>query len=271
MKKFFFTILILLVLGGVAFFFGWAQLKVPPGQYGVIISKTHGIAPEPVRSGEFRWLWYKLLPTNVKISVFNLEHTKFSINYNSTLPSGNIYASFVGQPNTDFAWNLTGEIAFRINPDLLVPIAAAHNLTSQEDLNTYLKRIAKDIETIILRTLTSDSSFDDGTRLENIMSGNIDEQMIQEIYKMFPEIHDFSLSIKSAKFPNFILYRQLRLIYEDFLIRQRDYVTANFGRMAETHIQSQLRFDELERYGDLLTRYPILLEYMKLGLNNENQ
>jgi hypothetical protein len=33
---------------------------------------------------------------------------------------------------------------------------------------------------------------------------------------------------------------------------------------AEKHIDSQFRLDELARYGDLLTRYPVLLEYLKM-------
>jgi len=273
MKKFFITLLILIIIGGVGFFFGWVQFQVPPGQYGVINSKTHGFDPEPVRSGEFRWIWYKLIPTNVKIAIYNLEYSKFPITFNSTLPSGNTYASFAGLSNADFSWNLRGEIAFNINPNYLTNLAVLHNLTSQEDLDFYLERIAKDIEIIILRTLSSISSGDDSDskRIENILAGNIDVQMEREIKNSFPEICDFTLIISSVKFPDFILYSQLRLMYEEFLTRQRDYVTSAFGRRAENHIEAQLRFDELERYGELLTKYPVLLEYMQLGLTTEKQ
>ena len=268
MKKFIITLLILIIIGGTGFFFGWVQFLVPPGQYGVINSKTHGIDPELVRSGEFRWVWYKLLPTNVKIAVYNIDYSKFPVNFTSTLPSGNTYASFAGLSNADFSWNLKGEIAFNINPDFLIPLTLMHNLASQDDLNAHIERISKDIELIILRTLSTFSSLDDSTRIERILAGNIDVQMEQEIKTNFPEIRDFSLVIHSVKFPDFILYSQLRLMYEEFLTRQREYVTSAFGRRAENHIESQLRFDELERYGELITRYPLLLDYMQLGLRN---
>jgi len=267
MKKFFITLFILIILGGTAFFFGWVQFQVPPGQYGVISSKTHGIDRELVRSGEFRWIWYRLLPTNVKISVFHLEHSKFPFNYNGALPSGNTYATFAGLTNTDFTWNLQGEISFSINPDYLVRIASLNSLLSQSDLNIYMGKTSKDIEIIIFRTLTAISSLDDGSRLENIMSGNSDYQMEQEIKSKFPEISDFKFTIQSAKFPDFILYSQLRRMYEEFLSEQRNYVSSSFGRRAESHIESQIRLEELERYGGLLTRYPVLLEYMQLGLD----
>jgi hypothetical protein len=267
MKKFFITMIILIILGGVGFFFGWVQFQVPPGHYGIIISKTHGIDPEPVRSGEFRWIWYKLLPTNVKIAVFNMEYTKFLINFDSTLPSGSTYASFAGLSNADFSWNLKGEIAFNINSDYLVPLAELHNFSGQDSLETYMERIAGEIEQIILRALSSMSSDDDSTRIEKIMSGNGDEQMEREIKTRFPEISDFSFTIQSVRFPDFVLYRQLRGLYEEFLTRQREYVSSSFGRRAENHIEAQLRFDELERYGQLLTRYPVLMEYLQLGLD----
>lgn len=257
----------MLVLGSVGFFFGWVQFQVPPGQYGVIISKTHGIDPVLVRSGEFRWVWYRLLPTNVRIAVFNPEHTKFPINFQSALPSGNTYASFTGLTNADFSWNVQAEITFSVNPDYLVLLAKQHNLTSQEDLNSYLEQVAKDIEVIIMRTLTSASSLDETSRLENILSGNSDAQMEQEIQSRFPQISNFSFYIRTAEFPDFILYRQLRAIYEEFLAKQSEYVTLEFGRRAERHIEAQMRFNELEQYGDLLTRFPLLLEYMQLGLN----
>ena len=260
MKKFLIFMLILTALGGAGFFFGWVQFSVPPGQYGVINSKTHGVDPNIVKSGEFRWIWYKLIPTNVKIAVFNLEHSRFPIDFNSAIPSGDTYSSFVGATNANFSWNLNGEISFNINPQMLVSLAESNNLGSQEDLDNYLKTAARDIELIIIGVLSSA----DSERLEKIMGGNSDSQMEQEIKKRFPEILDFSFVIHTAKFPDFILYRQIRLLYEDFLSMQREYISSSFGTRAESHIEAQLRFEELSRYGELLTKYPILLEYLAM-------
>jgi len=270
MKKFFITLIILIVLGGVCFFFGWVQFQVPPGQYGVISSKTHGIDPEPVRSGEFRWVWYKLIPTNARITLFNIEYSQFPINFNSKLPSGDAYASFLGLTNADFSWNLKGEISFKINPDFLVRLTALHNLSGQEDFNGFMKKTANDIEQIILQNLNSISSADDSGRVEQIMSGKTDIKMEQDIREKFPEIDLFVFNIQSAKIPDFVLYRQLRLMYEEYLTKQREYVTSEFGRKAEYHIESQLRINELEKYGVLLSKYPVLLDYLQLERNNRN-
>jgi len=269
MKKFLFTLFILLSVAGAGFFFGWVQLKVPPGSYGIINSKTHGVDPVPVKAGEFRWLWYKLIPTNTNVSVFRLDNVKSSVEFNNTLPSGNSYASFAGLGTSDFSWNLKGEISFSISPDMLISLVSHHNLTDQDSLNDYSQDIASGIKVIIIRTL---SSADTNTeRLEKILSGASDLLMEQEIKNKYPEIRDFSFIVTSAAFPDFSLYRQVKLLYEEFLSKQREYVSEAFGRRAEGHIEIQLRFMELEGYGELLTKYPVLLDYLALNSKKEEQ
>jgi hypothetical protein len=267
MKKFLVIFIILVILAGAGFLAGWVQLTVPPGSYGVILSKTHGTDPKTVKSGEFRWLWYKLIPTNVKISVFQLESSKFPINYTGTLPSGNSYATFAGLITSDFTWDLKGEISFTIDPDKLVDLVMRHNIDDQEALNTYLYDTAQNIKNLILRTLSSAET----ERLEKLLSESSDPLMEQEIRSLYPEIKDFYFVINLAKFPDFVLYSQVRMLYEEFLSKQREFVSAAFTTRAETHIETQLHFLELERYGELLTKYPVLLDYLALeGTNKEN-
>jgi len=267
MRKFFITLLVLIIISTVAFVFGWVQFSVPPGKYGVVSSKTHGIDPVPVVSGEFRWIWYKLIPTNVNINVFSLDQKRYPIDFNSTLPSGNTYASFTGLTNVDFTWNLQGEMSFSLNPNHLVHTVTLNNISNQEELDAYLKGLFVNIEGIVLKQMSSLET--DTTRLENLMLEGTDLQFVQEISLKFPEITDFTLHINSAKFPDFVLYRQIRQLYEEFLASQRNFVSSSFGRMAENHILTQLRFEELERYGDMLTKYPILLDYLRMEHNKD--
>jgi len=261
MKKFFFTLFLLLAIGFTVFMFGWAQYSVPPGSYGVIYSKTHGVDPKPVKSGEFRWIWYKLIPTNVEIAVFRLEPVNFNINFNSTLPSGDIYASFAGI-GAKFSWELNAVVSFSINPDKLVSVVSAHNLKDQGEMDAYIKDITDGIENYILRVFSSVEA--DNTRLENLMAGNKDNELERAIAGLYPEIQDFSLTVHSAVYPDFVLYKEVRLLYEDYLQKQRELVSSGFGKRAESQIASRLHLEELEKYGELLTKYPILLNYIEL-------
>ena len=261
MKKFLLTLFILAALGGVLFFFGWAQFSVPPGHVGIIISKTHGVDPIPVKSGEFRWLWYKVIPTNAQIAVFRLDPARFRINFNSILPSGDSYASFAGI-GADFSWELEASVSFSLDPNALVGIVSGNNLANQQDLEAHIQTIMQSIEVIVMTAFASVET--DNERLEAILAGNQDEALTREVYRRFPEVTDFSFLVQSARFPDFDLYRQVRLLYQEFLTRQRDVIASGFGGHAENHIAAQLRLSELESYGILLTRFPILLDYLAL-------
>jgi len=246
--------------------FGWVQFNVPPGSFGIVTSKTHGVDTKPVKSGEFRWLWYKLIPTNVEIVIFHLDPVKSNINFTSTLPSGDTYASFSGL-TVNFSWEFKAEISFTINPDFLVHIISSNNIKDQAALDAYLREKAKNIENLILRTYSS--SVINSERLENIMAGKNDVELEKEIAVLYPEIQNFTITVQSAKFPDFVLYKEVRLLYENYLKKQRELVTAGFGKRAESHLAMQLHFEELERYGELLTKFPVLLEY--LALDNKKQ
>jgi hypothetical protein len=264
MRKFFISLFILLVLGCAGFFIGWAQFAVPAGSYGVISSKTHGIDPDLVKPGEFRWVWYKLIPTNVQIMSFRLAPETFTLNADGSLPSGDSYAAFAGL-GADFSWELKASVSFSLNPDTLVNLAAHNKVSSQEEMDAYTLDISEKIKAFVISELASGKA--DNQQLEKLLSGSSDAEMEREISGRFPEIRGLSFAAQSAKFPDFILYRHVRLLYEEFLEKQREYVAAAMGKKAESRIETQLRFDELERYGELLAKYPVLLQYLEMEKN----
>jgi hypothetical protein len=261
MKKFIASLIILLVLGGAAFFFGWAQLAVPPGTYGVLRSKTHGIDPRLIREGEFRWVWYKLIPTNVNIAVYRLDQVDHPFSVKNTLPSGDTYAAFAGI-TADFSYEVSADLTFSINPDFLIPLLSAHHIGGQAGLDAFETTTAGNIEAFVLRRigLGEDTMGDLEAMLRTGSSPDLENAVKEE----FPYIENLSCLIKTAKFPDFALYRQVRGIHEDFLSGQREYVSGGLIEKAEARIDTQLRFDELERYGELLTKYPVLVQYLAI-------
>ena len=263
MKKFIITLFILIILGGLVFFFGWAQFSVPPGAYGVINSKTHGTDPYPIVSGEFRWIWYKLIPSNVNISIFHLAPVDHTINVQGVLPSGNVYAAFTGG-QVDFSWEFDASFSFSLNPEKLVRIVTENNIANQEELSVYQKNLADKIETFIVHYLAVPT---DAAELEDLMSGQ-SQALENRVLEQFPVIADFSCIVKNVRFPDFALYRLGRGLYEDFIAKQREASAVSMSKNAENRINSFLKIDELERYGELLTKYPILLEYLLMERNN---
>jgi hypothetical protein len=261
MKKFLVSLIILIILGGLAFFFGWAQIAVPPGSYGLMRSKTHGLDPRLVREGEFRWVWYKLIPTNVDITPYRLDRVEHSFTFRNSLPSGGVYAAFAGI-TADFSCNISADLAFSLKPGALASLAADYNIGGQEDLDRLEKDLAGEMESFILRRLGPLE--ENSQSLEEILLSGSSPDLEKALLEQFPAVEKLSCRVKTASFPDFALYRQIRGLFEDFLAGQREYLDNGLREKAEKQIDSRLRFDELERYGEMLTKYPVLLQYLAL-------
>jgi hypothetical protein len=261
MKKFFAAVIIVVFAGAAAFFLGWTQIAVPPGAYGVLRSKSHGVAPQLIRAGEFQWAWYRLIPTNAKISVFRITPVNREINAGGELPSGGTYAAFAGNAQNaaaDFAWRINLSFSFSLRPDALIGIVRENNIATQDELSGFEQNLADSIEAFMLRQISTEEKT---AELENLML-NSSDQLELMVKEQFPVIENFSCLVKSASYPNFALYQQARGLYEDFLKRQRELVSASTDPKAASRVDAQFRFSELERYGELLTKYPILLQYL---------
>jgi hypothetical protein len=261
MRKFLITLFILLALGGALFFLGWAQFKVPPGSYGVMRSKTHGIDPALIREGEFRWVWYKLIPTNVDIQVFRPAQVERRLSRRGVLPSADIYGSFA-DIKADFSYEFNGAFSFHIGGDSLIPLIREQNLLSQEDLDAYTGVLAQNIEGFIARHL--ESLAEDAEALRTILETGTSAALDREILRAFPMAEGFSCHFDALSFPDYRLYTQIRGLYADYLTKQQDYQDKALDDRAAEHINSRFRLDELAHYGELLTRFPVLLEYLKL-------
>ena len=254
MKKFFITLLFLIILAALGLFLGWAQLGVPPDAYGLIRSKTHGLDTRLIQAGEFRWIWYKLIPTNTQTVVFRLNPVTYEFSAHDTLPSGKTYAAFAGLED-DFSWELRAAFSFTLRPESLVPLVADQNIGSQEELSYHENAIAEQIEIFILRRINTD---------EDLLENGESPELEREIQGQFPLITHFSLKIKSARFPDFTLYRQAQGLYKDYIALQKDFMSGDLREKAKNRVESYQRFGELEQYGALLTKYPILLDYLAL-------
>jgi len=261
MKKFFTTLFFLIILAALGLFFGWAQQGVPPDSYGIIRSKTYGIDTNLVKPGEFRWIWYKLIPTNVTTTVFRLTPVNHEFTAYNTLPSGKIYSAFAGI-NEGFSWEIRAAFSFSLQSEALISLVSANNISTQEELTRYQDDIAEQIQAFILRRINTDEDF--SRHIETLLKDGESPELEREILGKFPFITNFSLKVKSAQFPDFALYRQTRDLYEGYITFQKDYLSGGLREKAQSRIESYQRFDELEHYGELLTKYPILLEYLTL-------
>jgi hypothetical protein len=261
MKKFVISLIILIILGGVAFYFGWVKASVPAGEYGVIISKTHGVDTELIQDGKFRWLWYKLIPTNVTILTFKLKQQEGNISVSGQLPSAETYASFSGVP-MDFSYEVNGSFSFLLNAETLPILAENHTISEQASLQIYLNSLSEKISGFIVQQLQLLS--ENTASLEALQGNEIPSDLVDKVKSQFPEIIDFNCTIHNIRFPDFDLYDSAKALYQNYLARQGELLMEQAAAETARINSAQQRYDELKRYGELLTEYPVLIQYMAI-------
>ncbi|MDR2501136.1 MAG: hypothetical protein LBD37_08695 [Treponema sp.] len=246
-------------LGGAVFLLGWAHLKVPPGSYGVVRSKLFGVEKAVIREGKFRWLWYKLIPTNVAITVFTPSLVVRPIRVTGVLPSGEAYQLFAGLAG-DFSYTLTGSCSWSIRADALPSLMERRGVTTQEALHAYEDRLAGEIDAFIARQFSLDAA----DRLAAAPQDGLAEALQREIQNAFGDIEQVQLELAVDRYPDISRYHAVQKLYDEYIAQQRRLLETEITAAAKTRLGTQLRLDELARYGELLTKYPILLQYLSL-------
>ena len=259
------TLILLLAVGAAAFFTGWVQFSVPIGSFGVLHSKTHGIHADIIQSGSFSWVWYKLIPHNVHIAVFNINETPLTVTFSGTLPSAELFSTMGGIRN-DFAYSFSASLIYRIRAESLPELSEREMLLSQEDLELYSTRLSDEIEQRV-RSILWNYGENEAVLAEIRETGTIIE-LERLLIQAFPVVEISAFSVKTLSYPDLVLYSELRELYRDYLRSQRSELQDEIALISAEHIRLRRRLDELAAYGELLAKYPILLQYMSLEMGH---
>jgi hypothetical protein len=260
MKAFLIILVILVVLAGTAFYFGWVQILLPPENYAVVFTKTGGYDDQVIRPGEFSWRWERLIPTNMTLYTFDLSPRSLDVPFKGSLPSGQLYSSILPH-NPDFSLSGNVRIQFGIVPESLPALVAEAKL-SPERLDDFYAAMAEQISNRAmngLKEVQSDlsSSATPNLRLERELAGE------------FPDLKILSLHTETVSVPDLELYELARRSYRELVEtrdRSRDEAVARLAeeqaRAENDRAQERESLEVLREYGKLLNEYPILLKAM---------
>ncbi|MDR0539041.1 MAG: hypothetical protein LBG74_00840 [Spirochaetaceae bacterium] len=262
MKKFIIIVIICIVAAGAGLFFGWAEFAVPPGHYGVLRSKSHGLYEKTLSNGGRTWLWYKLIPTNAKVSAFSLVPQTLAINVRGTLPQAEVYGAFTGL-KADFSYDVRVLAEYTLKKENLPRVVSENDIYTQEELNLFLLQAKDKIENFISCKM-NEFAQDDAQALRHIY-----EEQNAAVWKSFLDGNfDFfdwdEISFALLKEPGFGHYEAAKTLYMMYLEQQHETLQNRTAGFAGERVASQFKLDELAKYGELLTRYPVLLEYLKI-------
>ncbi|MFP4382557.1 MAG: hypothetical protein ACLFST_02095 [Spirochaetia bacterium] len=269
MKKFIISLIILIILGGVVFYFGWVQITVPPNHYGVIFTKTRGWDGDLVVPGDFRWEIERLLPTNFKLYLFHLSPEEVRIRTEGSLPSADFYASVLPE-KAEFKYNIDLFITIKVRPDHLVSLVKDESLRP-DTIDKWYTDISRrmELETIaiiadVLGKPDRDVILEESGNDPMMIYSGMEEDIIFRIEQKFPFLKVISVAPIEFQLPDPELYRTARSTYLEMVRTETRAKSESKAAEIRENIITGGTLDTLSRYGQILTDHPVLLDYLNL-------
>jgi len=259
MKKAIFLLIVLVIAGLAILFFGW--ISIPENNAGVFFSSITGYEDKLLQTGEFHWRWQKLIPRTWKLYLAETSPRRTDITIKGLLPSGDIY-SFEMPGNPDFTYSVSLTAIYNLdNRYILESVITGKSGISSENISA----LYTDADTL-LNTLIKDYI---DNKLAEITIHQPDKEIISgkdlsiHIQDKTENIRLQELTVNNQVFPDIRLYLNAVSHYEELSDKKKELLLDTGLKNAAFETDLEKRLEALEKYGQLLTKYPILLEYLK--------
>ncbi len=261
MRKIIVSLILLILVALSVFFIGWTTLVIPPGAYAVVLTKSSGWAEAPIPPGKFSWHWERLLPTNMNLFCFQLNPSSHEFSLSGELPQAGLYASFMPE-KPDFSYEFRGSLFLRVKASALPGIVRDYSVRDEAGLKLWISQQAQDIAARLSQIVQLRSGESEYGALFASGGKALADNLIAEIAEDFPRFDILSINIASYRFPDSKLYEQGKSIYTSYLGAKKSFIEPVIRELAQKGALDEYRLESLERYGELLNRYPILIDYL---------
>jgi hypothetical protein len=252
------SLVLLIIISGTIFYFGWIQIELAENTYGIAFTKSNGYIKHIYEPGKFSWNYRKIIPGNFNLLKFNLYSQILEINEQGQLPSGNIYSDYLpGKP--DFSYQFKYFLSYAIKLESFPEIVANLSLKPDQIPNIYNKYNA-DIQLYISEYYKNKATENNST--SNIFYNNkeLSEQVLSSLSKRFPFLEFFDFIPSSIIIPDAVLYNKAKEIYLSGIQLQNKVISETKLKVAEQEIIDNANFETLKKYGELLNEYPSLID-----------
>ncbi len=262
MKRLIVLFVALVIVASVVFFFGWIQIKLDEDSYAVIFTKTAGWEEEVISPGEFAWRWQRLFPTNLTLHEFPITPHFTSTTARGNLPSAATYGALL-ESSTPFSYVVSVDVIYQLQPAALPRLVQDEGLRS-ETLGAYYNRIDTELEQLIVQATLR--LLGQPTQLTSPASALalVVEGLTATLTDQYPGLEFLSVSPTRIELPDIQLYLETKQRYMAILDARADAMQNAAEELATDQTAIDAELARLERYGEILERYPILLDYFSL-------
>jgi len=260
MKKALVTLIVLAVLGGVVFYFGWVQIRLPGDACAVIFTKTGGFDRRVTLPGTFSWRWERLIPTNFTLYRYSLVPYRTRVEVRQLLPSAELYSGVLPD-KPDFSIRAVADLEFAIRPESLPGLLERERLYP-ENLPEYYRAMADALGSSLAELAAK------GGLAPAALAG-AEPAFRGELAARYPHLAILRVELRDTRLPDDGLYELARDSYRSLVSsrdRARDAAEAALAgeraRDALARERQAASLESLAAYGELLNKYPILLKAM---------
>ena len=256
MKALLFIILIL-ILGGCIFFFGWIQISVPSNSYTVVFTKTSGFDQTVVKPGSFTWRWEKLIPKNTSLFVFQFLPYQTVVEATGVLPSGTLYASFVPE-SPDFSFAVKYSITLQFVPEKLPHLVETYGVTA-ENIGVWYQREA---DSLAQQATEQISNLEEPAILYNVK--RISQHLVNSLSDDENMVEIIDIRPIQVQLPDLDLYYLAKETYFAINTAQKETRIAAIRQLEVQRERERQTLSVLEEYGRLLSEYPVLVDFINM-------
>ena len=260
MKKALVTLIVLAVLGGVVFYFGWVQIRLPGDACAVIFTKTGGFDRRVTLPGTFSWRWERLIPTNFTLYRYSLVPYRTRVEVRQLLPSAELYSGVLPD-KPDFSIRAVADLEFAIRPESFPGLLERERLYP-ENLPEYYRATADALGSSLAELAAK------GGLAPGALAG-AEPAFRGELAARYPHLALLRVELRDTRLPDDGLYELARDSYRSLVSRRdraRDAaeaaLTGERARDALARERQAASLESLAAYGELLDKYPILLKAM---------
>lgn len=224
MKKNTLCLIIIILFAAFVFWTGLSQRRIDADSFGVLQTKTSGLNEKPLMAGEFNWNWEFLLPTNANLKLFKINPYNCQKSITGQLPSGPLYSKLINDTyNFDYSFDFS--IGITIAPEAIIQLIKLNQINEQKDLDAYFDQAASTIAQLSANYLLEKKQENPKFMPESMRKDELMRNI--QVFKEFPDIEIYAISISNSKFPDFELYNTLKDNYSIYSNNIQKNITQN--------------------------------------------
>lgn len=254
--KFAITLLSIVLLAVVTFFFGWVELALPAGTHGMVFTKSGGWDKSAIVPGGVTWRWERLIPTNMTLYAFDLTPQIVERVVSGSLPSAERYAAEIDVDLNDFKYEIGLNCQLRLRAEYLPRIVAESDLRPDTLFAWYQQAAASATDAAVTALFS-------GKMTALLLSPEtIGEQVRHWIATRHPALEIIAIDLTSSSIPDHDLYLHAKETFTSRINSQQRARLEAMDDLAQAREQAYQHSEVLRMLGEALKEFPQLVELL---------